>query len=225
MKSQLLYYDFGLEVEAFSTKINSQLPYYVIQSHQRNGDEVAIINDRTTKREQLEGIDALITDLIECPIGVHTADCVPLLLYDPDEKVVAAVHSGWRGTVLHIVNKTISIMSQRYGTKVENIKAIIGPSIGPDSFQVREDVIEKFTAAGFPMQKILLSKTLKTTRCYYIDLWKANQYLLEMEGVKPESIFITGICSYLNHKEFYSARYLKDNKCGRTITSIKLKDK
>lgn len=223
MGTGLLLYNLGEGVEAFSTRINSELPYHVIQPHQVHGDKVAIITDRMTTREQLEGIDALITNLTECPIGVRSADCVPILLYDVDRRVVAAIHSGWRGTVKKIAHKTIIQMSCNFGTKVDSLHAVIGPSIGPDSFQVKDDVVRDFCEAGYPMNEILFNKSFESKPEYYIDLWKANRFLLEEVGLKLSSIYVSSICSYLNHTDFYSARYLKDNKCGRTISAITLK--
>lgn len=122
----------------------SQIPDGVIQPHQIHSDHISIISNRNTRREDLYGIDALITNLIDCPIAVRTADCVPILLYDLENNVIAAVHSGWRGTVLKIVQKVIIKKKEVFYTKPESIKAVIGPSIGPESFFVHEDVREAF---------------------------------------------------------------------------------
>lgn len=84
--------------------------------------------------DRFEGIDALITTLPRTCIGVSTADCVPILMYDARTRAIAAAHAGWRGTVARIGRKTIEAMQQRYGTKPEELKIVIGPSIGPDAF-------------------------------------------------------------------------------------------
>ena len=91
-----------LGVEAFYTEREAVLPYPVIQGHQVHGSRVAIVDRPGMTREELEGYDAFVTNLPGVAIGVRTADCVPVLLYDPVERVVAAVHAGWKGTVLHI---------------------------------------------------------------------------------------------------------------------------
>ena len=215
-----LQYHINPEIEAFSTGKDTVLPYYVVQPHQVHGDNIAIVIDRNTTRGQLEGIDALITNQCDCAIAVRTADCVPILMFDPDRKVIAAVHSGWRGTVKGIVQKVINKMKEEFGTQSEAILAVIGPSIGPESFSVHEDVRDAFQHAMFPMNDICKPKEIGS---FLIDLWKANKWLLEQAGVNPNNIQFSGICTYIHHEEFYSARYEKDNKCGRNINVIKLK--
>ena len=214
-----IYYNMGDGVEAFSTYKDAVLPYFVIQPHQVHGDAIKEIKSNNIDREKLRGIDALVTNLVECPIAVRTADCVPILLYDPVCKAIAAVHSGWRGTVAKLVVKVIQFMGLKYGTKAIDLKVVIGPSIGPESFIVHKDVVVAFSKAGFFMNEICKVKEEDT---YTIDLWEANKKLLLGIGVLSANITITGICTYKNHNDFFSARYEKNNKCGRTINVIKL---
>lgn len=216
----LLYYDLGAGVEAFSTRRGSNLPYHVIQSHQVHSDRIAIINDRNIRRDELQGIDAMITNLPECAIGARTADCVPILLSDPRKVAVASIHSGWRGTVQQISKKVIQKMVGCYGTIPSDVMAAIGPSIGPDVFEVHKDVYNHFKKAGFPMRRI--SRRISDEK-YLIDLWESNKFVLIKAGVLESNIQILGVCSYTNNDEFYSARYERNNKCGRTINVIKIK--
>ena len=99
MDSGLFRYDLGNGVEAFSTERYAQLPYYVVQPHQVHGCVIREVTDPLTTREQLEGVDALVTATPGAAISVRTADCIPVLLYDPVHRAVAAVHAGWRGRV------------------------------------------------------------------------------------------------------------------------------
>ena len=92
----------------------------------------------------MHGVDALVTDVPEVCIAVSTADCVPVLLYAPDVKAVAAVHAGWRGTVLRIAGKTVRILMDEYGADPRLMKAGIAPSIGPEAFEVGEEVVDAF---------------------------------------------------------------------------------
>ena len=115
MFQDLLYYDLGPDVEAFTSRRDSVLPYPVIQGHQVHGSRVAIIDRPWMTREELEGYDAFITNLSGVAIGVRTADCVPILLYDPVRRVIAAVHSGWKGTVLKISQGVIDRMERSSG--------------------------------------------------------------------------------------------------------------
>ena len=146
----LLRYDIAPEVTAFSPLRDAVLPMRVVQAHQVHGDRVAVVTSADTTREELEGYDALVTDVPGVAIGARTADCIPVLMYDPVHRAVAAVHSGWKGTVLKIAAKALSVMASKYGTRAADILAVIGPGIGPDSFQVGPEVAEAFLSAGFP---------------------------------------------------------------------------
>ena len=219
-----MYYNISDGVVAFSTERDEELPYYVVQPHQVHGCDIREVRDPLTPREALEGVDALVTDVPGVAISVRTADCIPVLLYDPVHRAVAAVHDGWRGTVQRLSQKVIDFMHERYGTNASDLKAVIGPGIGPESFQVGQEVADQFAAAGFPMEQILKDCGPKAPTednpmngGLHIDLWRANEWLLEEVGVK--SIQISGICTYLHNDRFFSARR-EGTKCGRIINYI-----
>lgn len=224
MNTELLKYDLGTGVEAFSTRRESELPYPVIQGHQVHEAKVAFIERPGMTREELEGYDVFVTTLPGVAIGVRTADCVPVLLYDPVKRVVAAVHAGWKGTVLYISQKTVNLMTQKFGCVAADIRAVLGPSIGPESFQVGEEVAEHFKNAGFPMDEIWFFQGKgdgsPMSGGHHIDLWKANRWLLERAGVRPENIQVCAIDTFRD-ASFFSARR-EGYQCGRTINSIML---
>lgn len=130
MTDLLLTYDMGPGVEAFSTRRDSVLPYPVVTGHQVHGNKVGKVDRPGLIREDLEGFDALITNLEGEAIGVRTADCVPILLYDPVCRAVAAVHSGWRGTLQRISQKAMFAMKRHFGCEPSDIRAVMGPAIG-----------------------------------------------------------------------------------------------
>lgn len=225
------------DIEAFSTEIGEKLPYPVLQPHQTHTCNVRIITSPTTDREELRDVDALITAMPDFAIGVRTADCVPVLLFDPVKRVCAAIHAGWRGTVGRIPQSTISQMQQSFGTSPSNIFAAIGPSIGPESFQVGEEVVEEFRAADFPMHLIhsyrgvpsleqivdadgMTRKSMEGG--HHLDLWAANHWLLTECGVPLEQIQVAGICTFENAHRFYSARHDGNLKTRRIISGIKM---
>ncbi len=224
MFQDLLYYDLGPGVEAFTSRRDSVLPYPVIQGHQVHGSRVAIIDRPWMTREELEGYDAFITNLPGVAIGVRTADCVPILLYDPVRRVIAAVHSGWKGTVLKISQGVIDMMEEVFGTDPEDLRAVIGPCIGPDSFQVGEEVAEKFKDAGFPMSQIWSFRGpgdgTPMSGGHHIDLFQANEWLLQERGIRPGNIRVDAIDTYRD-PTFFSARR-EGVQCGRNINAIKL---
>ena len=213
-------------VIAFSTERDDELPFYVVQPHQVHGCVIREVTDPLTTRDELEGVDALITNVPGVAISVRTADCIPVLLYDPVNRAVAAVHDGWRGTVQRLSQKVVAEMQRRYGTRPGDLKAVIGPGIGPESFQVGQEVVDAFAQAGFPMDHILKDCGPKNPTPQnpmngglHIDLWRANQWLLEELGVS--SIQVSGICTYINNHRFFSARR-EGTKCGRIINCIKM---
>ena len=219
-------YNIADNVTAFSTERDEELPFYVVQPHQVHGCEIREVLRADTTRDELEGVDALVTDVPGVAISVRTADCIPVLLYDPVHKAIAAVHDGWRGTVQRLSQKVIAFMHDRYGTCAADVLAVIGPGIGPDSFQVGQEVVDEFAAAGFPMAEILSDRGPKAPTAsdpmaggLHIDLWRANEWLLQEAGVSD--IQVAGICTYKNNDRFFSARR-EGTKCGRIINCIKL---
>ncbi len=141
-----------------------------------------------------EATDAVITDIPGLTLAVKTADCIPILLYDSKQRLVAAVHAGWRGTVSRIVEKTI----ERMGSQGKDLHAIIGPGISLDAFEVGDEVYTTFFDAGFPMRRI----TEKRGK-WHIDLRQANAWSLEQCNVT--NIHIDDTCTF-SSPDFYSAR-------------------
>lgn len=195
----------------------------LILPHQVHNDASLIIDEpffalsSQQRAAALEGVDALITRQRQTCIGVSTADCVPILLFDQKQRVAAAVHAGWRGTVKKIVSKTLETLFSSFQTRAEDLKVVIGPSISQPVFQVGPEVYDAFCEAGFPMQDFAYPQQDK----WYIDLWGTNHYLLDKAGVPLENIQVAGICTYQNHEEYFSAHRLGIDS-GRLFTGILL---
>lgn len=193
-----------------------------IQTHK---DEVKVIESpffSLSNEEQLNylcGVDALITSLPDVCIAVATADCVPVLLYAPDVHVVAAIHAGWRGTVLRIVKKVARFIIDGYGANPSLMRAGIGPSISVDAFEVGEEVVETFYEEGFDMDRIM-KRDLESNKAH-IDLWEANRMQLLACGLLERNIETAGICTYTHSDDFFSARRF-GLKSGRLLSGIAL---
>ncbi len=160
-----------------------------------------------------EDTDAVITDSPGLCVCVKTADCIPILLYDARQRIVAAVHAGWRGTVAGIVRKTIKEMMP---LSPADLHAIIGPGISLECFEVGDEVYDVFQREQFPMQRIARRFPADGGESWHIDLWEANRWLMEQEGVTD--IFVQGICTR-NSMDFYSARRETINT-GRNYNGI-----
>ena len=165
----------------------------------------------------IEGVDAVMTDVPQLCIGVSTADCIPVLLYDSTHRAVSAVHAGWRGTVLRIVQKAVETMRDTYGTAPADLQAVIGPGISLDSFEVGDEVYNQFLSAGFDMQPISRREAK-----WHIDLPMCNRLQLMEAGIPSNNIQMTNICTYQQYDRYFSARRL-GIQSGRIYTGILIK--
>ncbi len=196
---------------------------HIVMPHQTHGTETRVIGPEflelgsRTRHMVLEGVDALMTSVRGVCIGVSTADCIPVLLYDADNHAVCAVHAGWRGTVMRIVQKAIVEMNAVYGTDASRLKAVIGPGISLDSFEVGEEVYDRFCAAGFDMQGISCRKGK-----WHIDLPGCNRMQMVESGVDDGNIYSCGICTFKNADNYFSARRL-GTESGRIFNAIYLR--
>ena len=159
--SNLLLYDIAEGVTAFSPLKDAALPMHVVQAHQVHGDRVAVVRSAALTREDLDGFDALITDVPGVAVGARTADCIPVLMYDPVHRAVAAVHSGWKGTVLKIAAKTLAAMSGEFGTRPADILAVIGLSGYRSRHRPRQLPGRSRSRPGLPRRRLSGSRTFR----------------------------------------------------------------
>jgi YfiH family protein len=171
---------------------------------------------RQTTKEDLMETDALITNEKGICIAVMSADCVPILLFDRRNKIVAAVHSGWRGTVAKILELTLKEMKTVYGTRGEHVIAAIGPSVSQDSYEVGAEVVEAVVNAFGTSNELMLPQSNQKAK---LDLWKANKVQLLDFGVDQASIEISDLCTVKNNTNFFSAR---KGDAGRFAAGIML---
>ena len=196
---------------------------HLLMPHQVHLTEVATIDadflclTADERQQRLEGVDAVMTDMSGVCVGVSTADCIPVLLYDAEKHAACAIHAGWRGTVARIVEKAVKAMTATYGTNPSNLVAQIGPGISLDSFEVGDEVYDAFAQAGFNMQSIS-----ERREKWHINLPLCNKLQLMAAGVMPEHITLSDICTYKSHDTFFSARRLGINS-GRIFTAILMK--
>ena len=195
----------------------------VIMPHQTHGTETRLISrdflslGQATQQMILEGVDALMTDVPGVCIGVSTADCIPIIIYDPEHRATAAIHAGWRGTVARIAVKTVTEMRLAYGSRPEALLAVIGPGISLDAFEVGDEVYDEFASAVFDMAAISRREAK-----WHIDLKECNRLQLVSLGIMPRNIQVSGICTYNNYTDYFSARRL-GAQSGRIFTGTIIK--
>lgn len=177
----------------------------LIFMNQTHSDQVEVVRSQCTPNA-----DAIVTDQKGLFLAVMTADCVPIVLYDPVRQVVAAIHAGWRGTADQIVKKTIETMQKEFGTNPADLIAGIAPSIKSCCYEVDSVVYN-------PMKKINLEKSMIShgNMRWRLDLQSANKTELIRCGVK--NIETIGICTACDDR-FFS--YRRANITGRFVTVI-----
>lgn len=158
--------------------------------------------------------DALITNQPGITLAVRTADCLPILMADVRNRAIAAVHAGWRGSILEIVPKTMQAMANRFGTDPDDLVIAIGPGIGACCFEVGPEVAVQFSDF-FPERGDLRQRTK-------VDLVETNLRLLRRNGGKVRQIATSVECSCCRPDLFYSYRRDRE-RVGRMTSSISLK--
>lgn len=196
----------------------------VAMCNQVHGSTVRTITSADTKTRLYQSsageADGLMTAIPGVTLVVFASDCVPILLYDPVRRVVAAVHAGWRGTAAGIASVAVEQMKTVYGCRPEHILAAIGPSIGPCCFETNEDVPNAITAslnaAALPYMSI------RENGKFAVDLRGINVRRLEQAGLNPEQIACCTLCTACSRERFWSHRQMGDRR-GSMAAAIQLK--
>jgi YfiH family protein len=165
--------------------------------------------------------DGILTNVPGVALFMRFADCVPILLYDPQKRVIGLVHAGWLGTVKKITSHAIEEMSRCYQSDPKDVIAGIGPSIGPHHYEVGQDVVSQVEEAFGPdADRVLQTGDKGEETGVKFDLWSANRLTLEANGVR--SIEISGICTACHPEDWFSHRGEK-GQTGRFGALISLK--
>ena len=192
-------------------------PLSLFDVWQVHGVEVAIAEAPLPSQSKHQQADVILTDKPGVTLLMRFADCVPILLHDPIRKVVGIAHAGWMGTVRGTVRCAVEAMHVQYGCSPKNILSGIGPSIGPDHYEVGTDVARQVEQAfGKDASGLLARRDGHQT----LDLWSANRLLLENAGVRK--IEVSGLCTACSTVDWYSHRAEK-GRTGRFGAMIGLK--
>lgn len=180
----------------------------VVLLHQVHGTDVHIAEttprvrvDEDLVLSDLPDGDAIITQTPGLPIAVRVADCVPILFFDPEKRVGAVVHAGWRGTLSGIIAETIHALEEHYGADPRHIHCLLGPSAGPCCYEVSEDLAKRFS----DMELVVNGR--------HIDLWESNVHQLVRADVPRNQIQISNICTICdgNFHSYRASGGLKKN--------------
>lgn len=185
---------------------------------QVHGVDTVVANAPMPQRKWLTKADGMITKRVGLALSMRFADCVPVLFYDPEHQALGLAHAGWRGTVDGMVLSVLDALQMAYGSRPSEIQAAIGPSIGPQRYQVGEEVVAAVQARFGTTEGIIRRADDGTA---YFDLWEANRRLLADAGV--QQIEIAGICTASTTDEFFSHRAEK-GQTGRFGVVVSLMD-
>lgn len=181
----------------------------VVSSRQVHGAEIACIEKIPQRTgpfpfcHALDGCDGFITATPGLTLLVRVADCVPVILYDPETKTLAVVHAGWRGTAAGITAKAAKLMTAVYGCSAGSIRAGIGPSIGPCCYEVGVGVAAQMREALPDCRRVVVQEEQKR---YSLDLQEANRQQLAGAGLLPGHIEMSWLCTACNLHLFFSHR-------------------
>jgi len=182
-------------------------PESIFDVWQVHSADVVCANAPRPVDESYRQADIILTDRPNVTLFMRFADCVPILLHDPRHAIIGVAHAGWMGTLRDVATSAIHTMQKQYGSNPADILAAIGPSIGPDHYEIGADVIlqvmQKF---GDESELVLKSHNGKI----HFNLWEANRLLLERSGV--DQIEVSGVCTACNTHDWFSHRAEK----GRT---------
>lgn len=180
--------------------------------------------DRVMGYHELEDIDGVITDKKYIALSTLNADCILFLIYDPIKKVIANIHSGWRGTFQKIIEKAVVKMVNQYGCNTEDLIVCISPCIRKCHFEVDEEVKvlceEIFGFMGNTNEFIEKGEIKDGKQKYYIDNVLINKLLLKELGVKEENIIDSNLCSVCNSEKINS--YRADGNIARSTAIIQM---
>lgn len=185
-------------------------PEKLVFSKQVHNDTVRCVTSKDCHGELFSEVpyeaDGLITSEKGLPLVVFTADCIPILLYDPETPAIGAVHAGWRGTVMDIAGKAVSELCRGFGSKPENIRAAIGQGISFCCFETGEEVpLAVKELLGADADKFIKTKGSKSL----VDLKGINKFLLKRRGVLPENIEVSDECTCCCSDKYWSHRATK----------------
>ena len=163
--------------------------------------------------EQRPDGDALVSNEPGLALAVMVADCVPILIVDPVAGAAAAVHAGWRGTCARVLVAAVEAMEREFGTNPADLIAAIGPSVGPDDYEVGESVVEAFEQAGHD-EHDLDRWFLRSFAKPHLDLWRANGDQLLASGLTADRLYICRL-STVSHPDVFDSYRVDGEKAGR----------
>ena len=202
--------DLGLVAREFHIS-----PSDIFLPHQVHGNRVAVLRDRIPGRVTA---DSAITSLKGVALGVFTADCLPIILFDPRRSCIGIVHAGWRGSLIKVAERAVKAMAENFACDPADILAALGPTIGPCCYQVGEEVYERFRSSFIYHGDFMGASGGGR---YVLDLIRANTLILREAGLSEDRIYSLDLCTRCRMDLFHSHRGAPRSK-GRQLSLVLL---
>lgn len=217
-------FDFNIEdPDGEIDKLEKMADYHfdkVYYSNQTHSSNITVIDDNTPSF--IIDNDGYVTNRRGVALLTKSADCQSIMLYDPVNRVIGNVHSGWKGTLGRIIVNAITIMITEFSCNPKNIKAFISPSILKCCFEVDEDLIDNFKKVFDNIDDLITKGDIKEGKQkYYLDTVTINKREMMKLGVLEENIILSDICTMCSNDKFNSHR--GDGRGGRNIALIGLR--
>lgn len=207
----------------FCTALGTNV-HALVKNHQVHSDRVRSVTQADVFTDPAApGVfeaDGLVTDVPGVCLTIFSGDCIPVLLYDPVRRCVAAAHAGWRGTAAGIAARAVEAMVKHYGCQTDHILAAIGPGIGPCCFETHADVPDALEA-NLGQDALPFIRPLSTNGKFQVDLKGVNARWLEKAGVPSHHIAISAACTACQLDEFWSHR-IQGGQRGSMAAMIQL---
>ncbi len=188
----------------------------IVPLHQIHSNKILIIKEHEDIcPPSLLEYDGVVTDSPSVALSICTADCLPILLFEKKKKIIGAIHAGWKGTSLGILPKLLNAVVQEFDGRIENCLLLMGPSIRPCCFEIKEDVLLILQSRLSCWERAVQ----KVDNLFYFDLQMANCLQAIMMGVLKENIWSTNFCTCCQSGWFHSYRRDKD-RAGRMLSII-----
>lgn len=194
-------------IEALRSAMSLKSGLFLLE--QVHGDHVLVVEDAVAAGSN-RPVDAAVTAIPGIPLTILTADCLPVLLYDPKRNTAGAVHAGWRGTASGITEKTVKVMIERFGCDAADITAAMGPAVGPCCYEVDDAVSDGFRKGAVDDWRYAAERCRGGDRRWMLDLAKANSIQLLRAGVRKGRISLPPYCTCCKSDLFFS--YRRDGK-------------
>lgn len=194
-------------------------------ARQVHGTRVVLVSERDAGsgadvlETAISATDGLATCVPGLPLAVFCADCAPVVLYDPVNRVAAALHAGWRGTVSGVVREAVRLLHTEFGTDPAQLRAGIGPAIGVCCYEVGDEVLEAWSQCGIDRQG---RAVLRRSSGWHFDLVEANRLSLLAASLRPDHVELAAICTRCRSSDWFSHRAYRagSSRAGRFAAVI-----